>query len=255
VTFNLETKVEGVGNKLKLVPFTLVPATATVKAHSDYPVKIIFQPDHLSNYYFNIMLLDIPNQVRPKNIYARGWCYSRQLFAREHEPFEWKPFEKLKRKYEDPLKLICAQSAVPQAPKQRIVLEFAREEDINFNDTPYEKEKNKFRRIVVGSCRLLDNKLEKNGTYEIAPGPGKDAQYFECDQPKGALGTGQELVLKFTFNHPKVDPLLKDIAALKGIGQWVESLWELKLIGGFVEAGQSETLPVEIVLRAYVEQI
>jgi hypothetical protein len=51
------------------------------------------------------------------------------------------------------------------------------------------------------------------------------------------LVAGQEIIVKFTFNHPKVDPLLKDIAALKGIGQWVESVWELKLIGGFVEQG------------------
>ena len=46
---------------------------------------------------------------------------------------------------------------------------------------------------------------------------------------KGQLGAGQEFIIKFTFNHPKPDPLLKDIAALKGIGQWVESTWELKM--------------------------
>ncbi len=54
---------------------------------------------------------------------------------------------------------------------------------------------------------------------------------------KGTLGAGQEVIVKFTFNHPKADPLLKDIGALKGIGQWVESVWELKLIGGYVEPG------------------
>jgi hypothetical protein len=69
------------------------------------------------------------------------------------------------------------------------------------------------------------------------------------------LGAGQEFVVKFTFNHPKADQLLKDIGALKGIGQWVESVWELKLIGGYVDAGQSDVLTAEIVLRAYVEQI
>lgn len=115
------------------------------------------------------MLLDIPNQVRPKNIYARGWCYTRQLFVREHEPFEWKPLEKLRRKYEDPLKMLAG-GAVPTVGKQRIVLEFAREEDISFNENPYEKEKIKFRRVTIGSCKMLDNKLEKNGTYEITPG-------------------------------------------------------------------------------------
>ena len=42
VTFSLETMVQGVDNKLKLAPFTLVPGTATIKALSDYQVKIIF---------------------------------------------------------------------------------------------------------------------------------------------------------------------------------------------------------------------
>jgi hypothetical protein len=51
---------------------------------------------------------------------------------------------------------------------------------------------------------------------------------------KGNLNGGQEQIIKFTFNPPKSDPLLKGIGALKGIGQWIESLWELKLIGGFL---------------------
>jgi len=72
---------------------------------------------------------------------------------------------------------------------------------------------------------------------------------------KGTVNGGQEVVVKFTFNPPKQDQLLKGIAALKGIGQWVESLWELRLIGGFVEPGQPDVNAVEILLRAYVEQI
>lgn len=55
------------------------------------------------------------------------------------------------------------------------------------------------------------------------------------------------------FNPPEVDELLKNIGALKGIGQWVESVWELKLIGGFVEPGQPDSISVDVVLRAYVE--
>jgi len=31
--------------------------------------------------------------------------------------------------------------------------------------------------------------------------------------------------------------LLKDIPALKGLGQWVESIWELKVTGGFTTPG------------------
>jgi len=48
---------------------------------------------------------------------------------------------------------------------------------------------------------------------------------------------------------------LKGISALKGIGQWVESNWEVKLTGGYVEPGQPDSLVIEVKLRAYVEQI
>lgn len=106
---------------------------------------------------------------------------------------------------------------------------------------------------MIGNCRMLDPKMEKNGTFEITP--AKDDKYFECDMLKGQVNGGQEQMVKFTFNPPKIDPLLADISALKGIGQWVENVWELKMIGGFVEAGQPDPVTVDIVLRAYVEQI
>ena len=168
VTFNLLSQVAGVPNRSKLAAFTLIPATATIKPQSDYPVKIIFQPDHFSNQYFDVLLVDIPNQVKPKSVFLRGWCYQRQLFVREMEPFEWKPVDRLKRKYEDPLKML---QTIAPAARQKLVMEFAREEDATvMGDNLFEKEKTKFRRLVLGSCKLLDNKLEKNGTYEFIPG-------------------------------------------------------------------------------------
>ena len=101
-------------------------------------------------------------------MFLRGWCYPRQLYVREHEPFEWRPTDSLKKKYEDPLKILSG-SGMPV--RQRIVLEFVRDEEVNgFGDNQYEREKNKYRRIVVGSCKLLDNKLEKAGTYEFVQG-------------------------------------------------------------------------------------
>lgn len=53
--------------------------------------------------------MDIPNQVQAKNVYMRGWCYNRQVFVRELEPFEWKPIETLKKRYEEPLKMLNGQ--------------------------------------------------------------------------------------------------------------------------------------------------
>ena len=80
-------------------------------------------------------------------------------------------------------------------------------------------------------------------------------KYFDIDNPKGTVAAGQEVIVKFTFNPPKQDELLKAIGALKGIGQWVENVWELKLAGGYVEPGQPDSMIIDIVLRAYVEQI
>ena len=89
----MESQVQGVKNKSLMEPFTLIPKEGTIKAQSDYQVKIIFQPDHQSNYYFDVLLVDIPNQIDPKSVYIRGWSYSRQAFVREYDPFEWREKE------------------------------------------------------------------------------------------------------------------------------------------------------------------
>jgi hypothetical protein len=70
---------------------------------------------------------------------------------------------------------------------------------------------------------------------------------------KGVINGGQEQVVSFKFKPPQVENLLKDIVALRGIGQWVESIWECKLQGGFIEPGSADPLCIEIVLRAYVQ--
>ena len=57
---------------------------------------------------------------------------------------------------------------------------------------------------------------------------------------KGQVNSGSETILNMKFTPPKQDPMLKDIEALKGIGQWVESNWELKLTGGFVSPGMPD---------------
>jgi hypothetical protein len=52
----------------------------------------------------------------------------------------------------------CFNQALPLVSKG-IVLEFAREEEASaFLDNQFEKEKTKFRRLLMGSCKLLDNK-------------------------------------------------------------------------------------------------
>ena len=109
------------------------------------------------------------------------------------------------------------------------------------------------RKIIIGNCKLDDNKLEKNGNYEVIM--DKDCPYFTCDNPKGGVNSGQELVITFGYKKPERDPLIKDIECLKGVGMWVESTNEVKINGGYIEGSTQDNISVFVILRAYVEQI
>ena len=117
-----------------------------------------------------MLLIDIPNQVKPKRIYLRGHAYlGRTVFVREHMPFEWRPDHELRRRYEEPLQMLQAQGGVVSTKKRRIYLDFARDEEVDGVENEFEASKNRKRSIMIGNCRLLDPKLEKAGTYEINP--------------------------------------------------------------------------------------
>jgi len=105
---------------------------------------------------------------------------------------------------------------------------------------------------LIGNCGLLDEKMGKPGNYEITPPPNGE-QYFRCDLAKATVAANTDATVTFSFTPPQTDELLKNITALKGIGQWVESVWELKLIGGYCEPGSPDPVIADVVLRAYVE--
>jgi hypothetical protein len=81
--------------------------------------------------------------------------------------FEWKPLEVFKRKYEDQLKII---SGIGMPVRQRIVLEFAREEEVNgLGDNQYEKEKNKSLKIWEKNRPTREGCLRKICETDIEP--------------------------------------------------------------------------------------
>jgi hypothetical protein len=43
---------------------------------------------------------------------------------------------------------------------------------------------------VIGNCKLLDPKNEKNTNYEITMPKDDKFGYFSCDNLKGTLGSG-----------------------------------------------------------------
>ena len=49
------------------------------------------------------------------------------------------------------------------------MLEFVRDEEVEGVTDTFQKEKNKLRKVLLGSCKMLDSKMEKNGAYEFTP--------------------------------------------------------------------------------------
>jgi len=126
------------------VPFLMIPQVATIAANETYEVKIVFQPDFASNHFFDMLLIDIPNQINPKHIYLRGQSHDRQLSVRIYEPFDWRPKEELKRNYEKPLELLNA-TAVASGEKKRIVLQYLRDEEAITYEYKFKADQNRIR--------------------------------------------------------------------------------------------------------------
>ena len=96
------------------------------------------------------------------------------MFAREFAPHEWRPLEELRRTYDAPLDLLVPQQAAAAASaprRQTILLEYLRDEDAKQYEesNPFLFEQDRVRQVVIGNCRLLDPKLEKNGNFEFVP--------------------------------------------------------------------------------------
>jgi hypothetical protein len=69
------------------------------------------------------------------------------------------------------------------------------------------------------------------------------------------VNSGSENVISFTLKKPAKDALLKDLDFLNDIGMWITTKAELKISGGFCPAGVTDAFTVEVLLRAYIEQI
>ena len=262
INYNLTSLKSGKKNKTGLKPFCYIPFCGEIEANGKVTIKVIFNGDHQDfENYFDFILVDVPNQKVENKILISAYCWERQVYWKELTEIKF-PDEKFMSKtieqdyFVDSLKL---KSNSPSSNNNKITLVFTPEtpddsnkenKDTNANE---DKERCFKRKIVIGNCKLNDPKSEKNGSYEIIL--NKDDAYFTCDNPKGGVNGGTETVISFNFKKPNPDPITKDIDCLKGVGMWVTSKAELKISGGFIQAGATDAVTIEIFLKAYVEQI
>lgn len=93
-----------------------------------------------------------------KYFYITASCYSRQAYLTTYRPNLMPSDEEVRRKVEyafDSLR-VKDENQIYGPSNKTIVLEYPRSE-----------EKTTQKKLVIGSCRLLDNKLEKPTTFEI----------------------------------------------------------------------------------------
>jgi hypothetical protein len=245
--YSLKKRAKGVQNFNGLVNFTYIPQEAKIEPGKDLQVKIRFNPDHYSERYFEHVLIDVPNQIDPKEMFVAGNCWKRSVYVRYDKAFKWPSPSEMEEESEGPLSFLAKTSDKPT----RFELVFIK----NVPGLSQEQvEQTKQRKIVFGNCKLNDSKSDKAGAFEINM-PKVENNLFVCDVAKGNLAPGAEQKVTFTFNPLPVDPLLNELEVLRGIGQWIEVLVEGKITGGWVPPGMTDQQPFEVLLRAYVQQI
>jgi len=258
IDYEIKVLKTGKKNKNGYKPFTYVPYRGCIPAGGKIPIKITFYGDHQDFLnFFELILVDVPNQKKPNKIFIQAACWSRQLFWRETviPIFPEESFFKLNIEqdfFSDPLRISKVNNTnLNPNNNDRILLEFLKytSDDLSKDDL----ERTTKRKITIGNCRLNDPKNEKAGAFEIII--GKDDLYFTADNTKGTINAGSEVNITFTLKRPGRDPLLKDLTCLNDIGMWITTKAELKLVGGFVNAGAIDALSIDILLRAYIEQI
>ena len=292
INFELKSIKTGKKNKTGLVPFCYVPYCGEIEAKGKVTIKASFKGDHQDfENYFDFVLIDVPNQKKENKLYIYARCWERQLYWKELTETLYPDQKFLSQVIEQDVFVssLLLKSNSKSSNNERIVLTFLAESSITLpvivskkenanpnvrktsakdkkgkkaKKAPVEEKKEENegvdercfkRKMIIGNCKLDDNKLEKNGNYEVIM--DKDCPYFTCDNPKGSVNSGQELVITFGYKKPERDPLIKDIECLKGVGMWVESTNEIKINGGYIEGNTQDNVSVFVILRAYVEQI
>ena len=290
INFELKSLKSGKKNRTGLMPFCYIPYCGEIEAKGKITIKASFKGDHQDfENYFDFILIDVPNQKKENKLYIYARCWERQLYWKELTETLYPDQAFLNKVIEQDIFVssLLLKSNSKSSNNERIVLTFVPESSITLpvivakkeNTSPnvqkttvkdkkgkknvkkvVEEPKNEEinekcykRKIIIGNCKLDDAKLEKNGNYEVIL--DKDSPYFTCDNPKGAINSGQELVITFGYKKPERDPLIKDIECLKGVGMWVESTNEIKISGGYIEGNTQDNTSIYVILRAYVEQI
>ena len=109
-------------------------------------------------------MIDVPNQKTERILFLYGSCYPRQTFLRYFQPYLSIPNEEeLKKNLETPFEILKVkdEETIFSPSRNKFFLEFLKPKDKSDN-----REMCFSRKILMGNCKMLDPKAEKNSNYE-----------------------------------------------------------------------------------------
>lgn len=144
--------------------FLFIPSKGTIKAGEVLQVRIIFNPDRVSEQYFNFIKIDVPNQKTERFLYLKGACFPRQAYVSHFKPFEMPKVEELDINLEHPLDFVRQKDStfIIGSEVKAMLIEFPKLENGLPKDSPLLEKK-----IVIGNCKLGDQKLEKPVNFDF----------------------------------------------------------------------------------------
>lgn len=162
--FNLKTLGSGIKRTDGQEAFLYIPSKGNLKAGEALQIKIIFNPDRVSEEFFNYIKIDVPNQKTERFLYLKGACFPRQAYVVHYKPFEMPKLDELEKKIEQPLDFIRQRdlSFIIGSDLKQIQIAFPKLHDRVPKDSPLLE-----KRLVIGSCKLADSKLEKAVNFDL----------------------------------------------------------------------------------------
>jgi hypothetical protein len=148
----------GINNSNSSSAFSYIPSTGAIAAHGTTEVKVRFKPDRISEKYYEKVRVHVEEQKEVKHFYLTASAYPRQAYVTTYRPTVMPADEQMRKKPEyafDSLR-VKDENQIFGPNNKTILLEYPRSDD-----------KTTQKKLVFGSCRLLDNKMEKPTNYEI----------------------------------------------------------------------------------------
>ena len=164
--FRLELQKAGLKRTDGQEAFLYLPSQGTLAAGQSQTIKVLFIPDRISEKYFHLLKIEVPNQKTERKLFIKAACFPRQAFVSYYQPMEFPPKNDNTQPIENPLDFVRVKdsSLVIGSENKQVYLEFPKL--LGGNTIPKDSPALE-RKLVIGSCKLGDPKLEKPVNFDL----------------------------------------------------------------------------------------